>query len=231
MEQRQWLLDSAQSLEHWAKEWSWTPQTLEGWQLLTSMSEDEAREALKPIYADRSRQEPAWWDDSAYTGTNQPVVGVTWFEARAYCAWLSEAAGQPCRLPSEVEWEVSVRGGKVRIYPWGYRFDPERANTVEGRVLRTTPVGVYPQGVGPLGLEDGAGNVWEWTTSLFEPYPYRPDDGREDPEAAGRRVVRGGSWNNSRRIARCACRYDNAPVNFSLNFGFRVVFPGSLSDF
>lgn len=226
LELRQSLLDSGQPLEHWAEEWSWTPQTLEGWRTLTAASEEEAREMLRPIYADRSRQEPAWWDDAAYTGPNQPLVGVTWYEARAYCAWLSELVGHPCRLPSEAEWEAAVRGGRMRRYPWGHRFDPTRANTVEGRVLRTTPVGVYPH-VGPLGLWDGAGNVWEWTTTLYKPYPYRAEDGREDLTAPGWRVLRGGSWGSDRRFARCAYRTGLHPGNFSYFVGFRVVFPGS----
>jgi formylglycine-generating enzyme required for sulfatase activity len=110
LEIRQILLDSDRSLEDWAKEQSWTPQTLKTWQALTAMSEEEAREALRSIYAERSRKEPSWWDDAAYTGANQPVVGVTWYEANAYCAWLAEVAGQPCRLPSEAEWEAAVRG-------------------------------------------------------------------------------------------------------------------------
>jgi formylglycine-generating enzyme required for sulfatase activity len=227
LELRQWLLDSGRPLEYWAKEWSWTPQTLETWRRLTTMSEEEAREALHPIYAERSRQEPAWWDDPAFTGANQPVVGVTWYEARAYCAWLAEAAGQPCRLPTETEWEAAVRGGKGRIYPWGNRFAAARANTIEGRVLATTPVGVYPQGAGPLGLWDGAGNVWEWTSSLHRSYPYRMDDGREAPAASGRRVLRGGSWVSSGRFVRCAYRVDDLPDFFDFFVGFRVVFPGS----
>ena len=173
--------------------------------------EEEARAALRPAYAERSRREPALWDDAAYTGPNQPVVGVTWYEANAYCAWLSEMVGHPCRLPSETEWEAAARGGRVRLYPWGYRFDPARANTVEGRVLGTTPVGLYPRGVGPLGLWDGAGNVWEWTSSLYQPYPYRPDDGREDTSASGRRVRRGGGWSNNGRLARCASRLYGPP--------------------
>ncbi len=232
LEQRQWLLDSARSLEHWAKELSWMPQTLEAWRELTAMTEGEARERLRPIYAERSREEPAWWDDAALTGANQPVVGVTWYEARAYCAWLAEVTGRFCRLPTEAEWEAAVRGGGTRLHPWGNRFDASRANTIEGRVLSTTPVGVYPQGVGRLELWEGAGNVWEWTSSLYQPYPYRAGDGREDPSASGRRVVRGGSWGNNKRPARCASRAPTPPDYFDDSNGFRVVFPGSPpSDF
>lgn len=227
LDTRQTLLGSGRSLEEWAEELGWRPQVLEGWRALTAMSEEEARAALRPAYAERSRREPAWWDDAAYSGPNQPVVGVTWYEANAYCAWLSEMVGHPCRLPTEAEWEAAARGGRVRRYPWGYRFDPARANTVEGRVLGTTPVGLYPRGVGPLGLWDGAGNVWEWTSSLYQPYPYRPDDGREDPSASGRRVLRGGSWGNNSRLARCASRTLSHPDLFHDYYGFRVVRLGS----
>ncbi len=227
LQNRQTLLDSDRPLEEWAKELGWRPQELDTWRALTAMGEEEARAALRPLYAERSRREPAFWDDAAYTGPNQPVVGVTWYGANAYSAWLSEMMGHPCRLPTEAEWEAAVRGGRVRLYPWGYRFDPGRANTVEGRVLGTTPVGIYPHGVGPLGVWDGAGNVREWTTSLYQSYPYRPDDGREDPSASGRRVLRGGSWGNNSRLARCACRRGLRPDGFDLNGGFRVVLPGS----
>jgi len=79
MESRQWLLDSDRPLEDIARERSWTPQTLEAWRSLTAMSEEEARERLRPIYADRSREEPAWWDDATLTSANQPVVGITWY--------------------------------------------------------------------------------------------------------------------------------------------------------
>ncbi|MDY7077917.1 MAG: SUMF1/EgtB/PvdO family nonheme iron enzyme [Chloroflexota bacterium] len=229
LEIRQWLLDSDHPLEHWAKEWNWMPQTLETWRTLATMTEKKAREALHPIYAERSRQEPAWWDYAALTGANQPVVGVTWYEARAYCTWLAGVVNRPCRLPTEAEWEAAVRGGEGRIYPWGNRFDAVRVNTVEGQVLVTTPVGVYPQGLGPLGLWDGAGNVWEWTSSLYQPYPYRMDDGRDDPAASGQRVLRGGSWNSNHKVARSTFRDAAPPDNFSDSIGFRVVLPGPLS--
>ena len=80
-------------------------------------------------------------------------------------------------------------------------------------------------------LWDGAGNVWEWTSSLYKPYPYRADDGREDPSAPGRRVTRGGSWASNGRLARCAYRDDDHPDGFDDDYGFRVVLPGSPPEY
>ena len=130
--------------------------------------------------------------------------------------------GWSCRLPTEVEWEAAVRGSGTNVYPWGDNFGVVRANTVEGRVLTTTPVGIYPTGVGPTGVWDGAGNVWEWTSSIYKPYPYRGDDGREDPTATGRRAVRGGSWYANQRYARCAYRSDDHPDCYIYLLGFRM---------
>jgi formylglycine-generating enzyme required for sulfatase activity len=95
-------------------------------------------------------------------------------------------------------------------------------------VLRTTPVGAYPTGASPEGIHDLSGNVWEWTVSLYQPYPYRPDDGREDPQAEGPRVVRGGSWLSPQWYARCAFRGRGHPDGFYFGLGFRVVV--SLAD-
>jgi formylglycine-generating enzyme required for sulfatase activity len=83
-------------------------------------------------------------------------------------------------------------------------------------------VGAYPQGVSPYGVLDMAGNVWEWTSSLYKPYPYRVDDGREDVEAGGARVVRGGSFNFSGRLIRCAYRVRLYPGSVFSFLGFRV---------
>ncbi|HRW09850.1 MAG TPA: SUMF1/EgtB/PvdO family nonheme iron enzyme, partial [Caldilineaceae bacterium] len=84
--------------------------------------------------------------------------------------------------------------------------------------------GRYPAGV--HGLHDMAGNVWEWTGTLFKPYPYQADDGREDPDAAGRRVVRGGSFDDLRDLVRCAFRGSAHPDRRLSDLGFRVVSPG-----
>ena len=164
---------------------------------------------------------------------SHPVIWVSWHKAVAYCDWLSDVTGQPYRLPSEAEWEKAARGTDGCIYPWGDEWDLERCNTERAGIGFTTPVGVYPGGASPYGLLDMAGNVWEWTCSLWgenwaEPdfrYPYDPGDGREDREARNDvcRVVRGGSWDNNRRFARCAYRFRYIPDLWYDDLGFRVV--------
>ena len=162
-----------------------------------------------------------------------PVVSVSWHDAVAYCRWLSEVTGQPYRLPSEAEWEKGARGSDGRIYPWGNRWDAKRCNSEEGGRGDTTPVGAYPQGASPYGLLDSAGNVWEWTRSLWgreasRPdfgYPYDAGDGREDLGAGDkvRRVVRGGSFIFVHWSVRCAARDGDVPDNLDWGQGFRPV--------
>jgi formylglycine-generating enzyme required for sulfatase activity len=154
---------------------------------------------------------------------NHPVTEVSWRDAVAYCQWLAATTGKVYHLPSEAEWEKGAQGSDGRIYPWGNEWDATRCNSKEGGPGDTTPVGVYPDGASPYGLLDMAGNVWEWTWSLKEDYPYDPEDGREDADAEGRRVVRGGSFNNNDRNVRCAYRNRNNPNNTNTNNGFRVV--------
>jgi formylglycine-generating enzyme required for sulfatase activity len=168
-------------------------------------------------------------------GEDHPVVNVSWQEAMLYCEWLSEVTRRPYRLPSEAEWEKGARGTDGRIYPWGDEWDPERCNSGEGSMGYTVPVGAYPGEASPYGLLDMAGNVWEWTRSLWGEnwerphfgYPYDPRDGREDLEAAGLRVVRGGAWSSLEWYARCTSRLGKHPDYFRFDIGFRVAFPGS----
>lgn len=176
-----------------------------------------------------------------------PVVCVSWHDAMAYCEWLSRVSGRLVRLPTEAEWEKAAswkdesggmnaareegkdnrqaaRGRKL-VYPWGDEFDKNRCNTSESGIGDTTPVGKYsPQGDSPYGCADMVGNVWEWCLSLYKPYPYNPQDGREDLDL---RVLRGGSFDFPKELVRCACRARSDPSSWSRRSGFRVaVFHG-----
>ncbi|MBN1250275.1 MAG: SUMF1/EgtB/PvdO family nonheme iron enzyme [Anaerolineae bacterium] len=165
---------------------------------------------------------------------DHPVTCVTWYDALAYCQWLAERTGLPVALPTEAQWEKAARGADGRIYPWGNEWDATRCNTAEGGKWNKTSVGAYPNGAGPYGCADMVGNVWEWTRSLrvrerdrpnFD-YPYDPNDGRENLDAAGRElcpVIRGGSFQSSRDHARCAFRHRYFPDSDWYDYGFRVV--------
>jgi formylglycine-generating enzyme required for sulfatase activity len=163
---------------------------------------------------------------------DHPVVDVSWEEARAYCAWLSEQAQTEqspwpagvYRLPSEAEWECAARGDDGRWFPWGNTWEQHCANTREALIGTTQPVGSYPEGISPAGCLDMAGTVWEWTASLDQPYPYRAEDGREDPTAPGRRILRGGCYANPHGYARCACRFRLTPTSHNEFLGFRLAY-------
>lgn len=163
---------------------------------------------------------------------DHPVVNVFWREAVDFCRWLSEVTGRMYRLPSEAEWEKAARGPDGYIYPWGNEWDASRCNTEEDGKGCTTRVGAYPQGISPYGCLDMAGNVWEWTRSLWRRYtkgplfryPYNPSDGRENLEAgsSGYRVLRGGAFFDGSMLARCAYRSWVPPDERIRDNGFRV---------
>jgi formylglycine-generating enzyme required for sulfatase activity len=158
-------------------------------------------------------------DDMDY----HPVVGVSMKDAYAYINWLNERAGMHYRLPSEAEWERSARGDDGRIYPWGNTFDPWRCNTAESAKRGTTPVGFYsPSGNSPCGAADMVGNVWEWTHSVFQPYPYQPSANTQEIVPGARYVLRGGTWYYTRKLARCAAREGMFPDHVSPMIGFRL---------
>ncbi|MCB1977745.1 MAG: SUMF1/EgtB/PvdO family nonheme iron enzyme, partial [Nitrosomonas sp.] len=190
----------AQLFTQWTEEQAWTEADIQQWQDYLAMTDGAFEALLEERWPDQRFVQPERWGDSGFDAPNQPVVGVCWFEARAYCAWLSAQAEQHYHLPIEAEWEAAAGGTAGRRYPWRETFDATWCNTVETRLRRVTPVGVFPESDTPaLALESGiadlAGNVWEWTSSAYQPYPYQTADGREAADADGR-VLRGGSWIN-----------------------------------
>lgn len=147
-------------------------------------------------------------------------AAVGWAGATQVAEWLAARTGRVLRLPTESEWERAARGDDGREFPWGDRFDPAAANIGPGSAGGTTPVGSRPAGASPYGLLDLAGNLDEWTSTVYAPYPGAPpgvpavEDWALDPH-----VTRGGGWNHGWDAARCARRhglYDDGPVGFRL---------------
>ena len=165
---------------------------------------------------------------------HHPVVHVSWHEAYAYCQWLSEVTGKAIALPSEAEWEKAGRGDQdQRAYPWGDAFDMLKCNSYELGLDDTTPVGVFLAGASPYDCLDMAGNIWEWTRSLWgedieKPRftdPYTADDGREDVKAPDNvyRVLRGGAFDDSPRVRAVCLSRQVLPGPPGPYLGFRVV--------
>jgi iron(II)-dependent oxidoreductase len=148
----------------------------------------------------------------------EPVTGVNWFAATAYAAWVGG------RLPTEAEWEKACRGNDSRIYTWGNSEpDTSLANYARSGLNNVVQVGSYPSGAN--GMYDMAGNVWERTSSKYMPYPFDPQDGREEPEGADERTLRGGGWNITKDGIRCANRIGDSPHDTNDKRGLRVVVP------
>jgi len=161
---------------------------------------------------------------------NHSVVGVSWYEAVAFCRWLTEQLRQcgelggdeEITLPTESQWKKAARGEDGRIYPWGNEPDPDRANYSETGIGTTSAVGCFPGGASPYGVEDLSGNVWEWCRTKWEESyeDYRDDN---DLEGNVRRVLRGGSFLSEARLVRCACRSGVYPSSRYGYYGFRVM--------
>lgn len=152
----------------------------------------------------------AWSSGEPPSGrAEHPVVLISHDDARAYAKWLSRKSGKAWRLPSELEWEKAVRGVDGRIFPWGDHFDPAMLNSHDAGPFDTQPVGSFPGGQSPYGLLDGAGQVFEWTSSPGNP---------------GRFLVKGGSWDDKGcGVCRAAARHARPADLKHILIGFRVL--------
>jgi formylglycine-generating enzyme required for sulfatase activity len=178
------------------------------------------------------RNAPRYWGDLRYSGANQPVIGETWYEAPAFCHWLTEQlttvlpVGHELRLPTEAEWEVAAAydgSPTSRWLPWGgSELTPERAVYDAWKLDAPAPVGLCPAGAAACGALDLAGNVWEWCASYFKTYPEEAYTLQKDFTTNDWVSLRGGAYYNSTDV-RCGARTLDHPVDGNNNYGFRVV--------
>ena len=174
-------------------------------------------------------QEPEDWQQQV-EHQSRPVVGVSWFESMAYCAWLTDSLRrlgkltpkELIRLTTEAEWEWAARGSTARRFPWGDAEPTAKQLNCGGNECNPTPVGVYPLGATPEGVLDLAGNVWEWCADGYDGDYYQTCHSHgtvKNPTGPG--TVRGGSWFNDARFCRSAYRNHYVPgVRFNF-IGFR----------
>lgn len=164
-------------------------------------------------------RQPRYWTGSDWNQPDQPVVGVSWYEAQAYATWRGMA------LCTEAQWEYAARGPDELIYPWGNAFNADKLVYGGNSRSATAPVGSYAEESSWVGALDLSGNAFEWTVSQYQAYPYLAWDGRETVNPANRRVLRGGSWNSDYRSVRAVFRYVSLPAYRNNPIGFRLCQP------
>jgi len=185
-------------------------------------------EKFDPTHANKRAP---WANDS------HPVVYINSKDAEKFCHWLSMKEGRKYRLPTEAEWEYAARGSDGRTFPWGEALDSgQLANfadkltnfawkdpAIDDGFAETSPVGSYPRGASPFGIEDMAGNVFEWCLDSFETYKSKDRTNPRGPMGGQKRLYRGGSWKSRVSNLRATARNFNLPDYSSNDVGFRVV--------
>jgi hypothetical protein len=172
---------------------------------------------------DGGYQDERWWQQlirplspgkQTFNFTNRPRENLSWYDAMAFCKWLSNKLGYEVRLPTEQEWERAARGMDARAYPWGNEFEITRANTGEGGIRQTTCVGIYPSGKSPYGAIDVSGNVWELCLNKW--------DEKASVLLREQRVIRGGCWHSRAKMCHSAYRSGCVPGGRANDQGFRL---------
>lgn len=172
----------------------------------------------------------SWYGEPLYA--DYPVVNVTWHDAEAYCHW-AEAV-----LPTEAQWEYGARGPQSLLFPWGNEFEAGRANFCDSDCPHSwreaayqdgfatlAPVGSYPAGSSWIGALDMAGNIWEWVSDWYAPYPTAPQQDPTGPTAGQERVLRGGSWTSNHWFLHSGYRRSAVSSSYNNDVGFRCVVP------
>lgn len=232
--------------------WQTLPLAAQAWRkgqvpeldLVESIENETMRDAYRNwLLKDRQRTQPYFWQNSRWNLANHPVVGVSWFEALAYAAWVNrhqrvllpealQAQGLTVRLPQEEEWEYAARGAQALPFAWGKEADPQLGNYTDTALEGASAVGLFASS-SAFGLQDMSGNVWEWTNSRWGKTTTEPDfdytqweqqqleRNRLDPVEF--RVVRGGSWVDNADVVSCAVRNWGPPSDRGNAIGFRLV--------
>jgi len=191
---------------------------------------DEFQLAICPVtraeyeaFIDATRHEaPHDWSHPAFVRGDLPVVGVSWFDAVAYCAWRSTQERRTVRLPTEAEWELAARGGQESLYPWGEGIPGWIPHGGRGPLQAPWPVTLgAPNDFGLLGI---ATNVHEWCADWYDAGYYRrsPDRNPAGPDQGVRRVARGGAWRHAQTLCRVTLRSRLDPCLRYNDFGFRL---------
>ena len=180
---------------------------------------------------------PEWWtfsedskawrlahsapEQSSITFANHPRVNVTWYEASAFCIWLNTRLGLEglhiSLVPEELWYKAGVSHDQPNVYPWGNNFDPLRCNSNRSGINQLCAVGLFPQGISPMGIHDLSGNVWEWCANEYD----NPAGGLA-LQGNKRRAMRGGAWNYDPQDLRLDNRSRDLPGNSSFDWGFRL---------
>jgi formylglycine-generating enzyme required for sulfatase activity len=166
---------------------------------------------------------PPTWEQPSFNHPEQPAVSVSWFDAAAYCAWLSELTQESYRLPTEAQWERASRGGvEGKSYPWG--DDAPESLPHYDKSWKNGPERVGGHAPNAYGLYDICENVHEWCADWYDAdyYAVAPERSPCGPVAGTRRASRGGSWRHHVKISRCSARSSIPPSFKYADYGFRV---------